>query len=81
MTHEKRWLQQQLDNPETSISVVSGEGDGPGTDDEFGGRRTIRALRQAIRRETCNGDRWAYAYIETPDGHAYKVGDDIEQVR
>jgi hypothetical protein len=73
MTHEERWLQQQLDNPDTLINIVSGEGDGVGTIEEFGGRRTIRALLAAVKRETCNGDRWAYALINTPDGHAYKL--------
>ena len=81
MTPEDRWLQQQLDNPRSKISIISGEGEGYGTENDFSGKRTIRSLRMAIKRETCGGDRWAYGYLVTTDGGKYRIGrNDIEQV-
>jgi len=46
------------------IEIVSGEGDGEGTAQLHTGVPSVRAVRAAIKREQCNGDRWAYARVD-----------------
>ena len=47
-----------------SITIVSGEGDGAGDEEEFAGVRTVRAIRSRLTRERCGGDRWSYAELD-----------------
>lgn len=61
----------------TKIRIVSGEGDGPGHNEPHTGRPTLRAVKQRLKLERCNGDRWAHAMIgylhldeDTGDLHA-----------
>jgi hypothetical protein len=43
------------------ILIWSGEGDGPGASEVYGGALTMRALRSRLTRERCGGQRWARA--------------------
>lgn len=43
------------------IEIWSGEGNGPGTREEYTGKRTARALRARLTRERVQGERWARA--------------------
>jgi len=51
------------------LEIVSGEGDGPGTEEPYTGRPSIRALKGKLKREECGGDRWAWAFAK--DGTRY----------
>jgi hypothetical protein len=53
------------------IIIVSGEGE-IGTEEDYNGKKTLRALKQKLNKEFCNGDRWAYAEI---DGDRYDYTD------
>ena len=69
------YLDNLLANPDNRIAIVSGEGEGPGIAELFTGKRSRLAIKRRIIKETCEGDRWAYAVIETHnprmiDGHA-----------
>ena len=57
------------------IEIVSGEGVGQGTAKTFTGRRTMRAIMMAIRKEECGGDRWAFARVAHPNGGWVRMGD------
>lgn len=46
---------------ETGVEIVSGEGDGEGTVEEYDGEETAAALRERLEDERSNGDRWAFA--------------------
>ncbi len=54
--------QAMLDQAET-IEVLSGEGE-YGTLEKFEGVRTIGAVRAALRKERCGGDRWAILILD-----------------
>ncbi len=43
------------------IVIISGEGTGPGTIEEYTGKRTVRAIKSRLTRERCYGERWARA--------------------
>ena len=43
------------------VLILSGEGE-TGTEAEYTGRRTMRAINRRMNIERCNGDRWAMAY-------------------
>lgn len=45
------------------ISIVSGEGE-IGTEEEYTGKRTPRAIKARLTRERCHGDRWAVLVID-----------------
>ena len=64
--------------PGYTVRIVSGEGEGPGTIEDYTGTLTSRAIKARLTRERCHGDRWAYATIETPDREP--VGCDPEQI-
>ena len=55
------------------IDIVSGEGV-IGTREKFRGRKTKRAIKQRIKKETCQGDRWARAEIIV-DGYKYMMNE------
>ena len=60
------------------IRIVSGEGT-YGTVKVYKGKMTVRAIKSRLKRERCNGDRWARAIQyrwETKDG--VKCGQDLE---
>jgi hypothetical protein len=46
------------------IKIVSGEGSGEGTVEEYDGKITARAVLSRLRRERCRGDRWAFARLD-----------------
>ena len=60
------YLDKLLANPANRIAIVSGEGD-YGTPEMFTGCRTPLAIKRRLTAERCNGDRFAYAVIETND--------------
>lgn len=73
-----------LANPANRIAIVSGEGE-IGKSHIFTGARTRLAIIRKINKERCNGDRWAYAIIESSDpkmapGYSVKWsgGDDMD---
>lgn len=43
------------------VEIVSGEGDGEGTIEQYDGKRTAAALRKRIESERCGGDRYAFS--------------------
>ena len=45
-----------------NIYITSGEGD-LGTTEEYGGKRTLAAIKARVRKERADGDRWATAKI------------------
>lgn len=47
---------------ENRIIIVSGEGIS-GSYTEYKGKRTMRAINTYLKKERCNGDRWAYAKV------------------
>lgn len=51
-----------------ALRIVAGEGWGRGTIKPYTGKRTIRAIKCALTRERCNGDRWARIDILRADG-------------
>jgi hypothetical protein len=54
---------QEFINRNGPIRIISGEGTGPGQIKVFLGVRTVRAIKCALTRERCKGDRWARAEI------------------
>ena len=52
-----------MDAVKEQFVIVSGEGAGEGTREEFSG--TIGQLRKRLARERCSGDRWAFAIDDT----------------
>jgi hypothetical protein len=46
------------------IEIVSGEGTGEGTVEEYDGEQTHLAVLDRLTTERCNGDRWAFAVID-----------------
>jgi hypothetical protein len=52
-------------NMDGKIIIVSGEGT-VGTPEIYTGKRTRRAMRARLTKESCGGDRWAF--FRTPDG-------------
>jgi len=40
-------------------TITSGEGE-VGTEEEYTGKLSLRAMRARLTKETCGGDRWAY---------------------
>lgn len=47
-----------------AIEIVSGEGAGEGTRETYTGKRTARAINARLRKERCNGDRWAFVLLD-----------------
>lgn len=41
-----------------NIVIISGEGDGEGTIENYKGTGNVMALRRRYNKEICNGDRW-----------------------
>lgn len=56
-----------------AIEIVSGEGT-EGTRETYAGKRTARAINARLRKERCNGDRWAFALL---DGFRYTNVSDV----
>ncbi len=57
------------------IEIVSGEGE-QGTCEDYEGKRSERAICMLLRKEECNGDRWAFVRI---DGVRYdRMGSKLE---
>jgi hypothetical protein len=52
-----------LEKTDNEITIISGEGEGPGTVEYFHGRRTLAAIKRRLTKERCGGDRWARATI------------------
>lgn len=46
---------------DAGVEIVSGEGEGEGTVEEYDGEHTAAALRERLEEERDDGDRWAYA--------------------
>lgn len=59
------YIDKLLSDTNNRIAIVSGEGE-QGTAELFTGTRSRLAITRRIIKETCGGDRWAYAVIETP---------------
>ena len=71
---------QKLLEGDNRILILSGEGEN-GTFEEYNGKRTMLAIKSRLRKERCNGDRWAraYIYLYTNDlGDVYKDIEDGE---
>lgn len=51
-----------------TILILSGEGE-EGTFEKYTGKRTVRALRTALTKARCNGDRWAFALVSADEDH------------
>jgi hypothetical protein len=47
-----------------TIRIISGEGCGEGTIEDFSGTQTKRAVWGRLKQERCGGDRWAFAEID-----------------
>jgi hypothetical protein len=58
-----KYVMKYIDNKSNDIVLVSGAGAGGGESKKYTGKRTIRAIRAKITRETDHGDRWAYALV------------------
>jgi len=50
-----------------TLYIVSGEGE-VGTKEKYDGEQTFGAICNALKKERCGGDRWAY--LDTEEGHA-----------
>ena len=57
------------------ILIISGEGSGPGVEEQYEGARTVRAIKARLTKERAGGDRWAKAlvYSHETDGAAVFV--------
>lgn len=51
-------------NAKWEIEIVSGEGTGEGTTEDYNGTQTPDELIALLDTERCNGDRWAFARID-----------------
>lgn len=51
------------------VLIFSGEGEN-GTYEEYTGKRSARAIKSALTRERCSGDRWASLWISGDDDYA-----------
>jgi hypothetical protein len=51
---------EQIIKGDDDLYIVSGEGEGEGTEEEFEGPRTVAALKKRLKEERCQGDRWAF---------------------
>ena len=58
------------------IIIVSGEGE-QGTMRNYTGKKTVRALRARLTRETCGGDRWARAEVWRDDELTQESAEDV----
>lgn len=56
------------------IVIISGEGENGGTE-TYNGKRTIRAIKMRLKKERCNGDRWAKALVFS---HVGQYGLDVD---
>ncbi|MDY0013903.1 MAG: hypothetical protein RBS40_13540 [Rhodocyclaceae bacterium] len=50
---------EQIITGDEDLSIISGEGE-QGTREDYDGPRTVAAIRKALKKERCGGDRWAY---------------------
>ncbi|MDY0228459.1 MAG: hypothetical protein RBR38_16725 [Desulfomicrobium apsheronum] len=50
---------EQIVSGDKDLYIVSGEGE-QGTREDYDGPRTVAAVRKVLKKERCNGDRWAY---------------------
>ena len=50
---------EQIINGDEDLYIVSGEGE-QGVREDYNGPRTAAAVRKVLKKERCNGDRWAY---------------------
>jgi hypothetical protein len=57
----------------TAIEIISGEGTGEGHSGGVITARSVSHLAALMRRERCNGDRWAFARVVCPDGAVFKI--------
>ena len=62
------------------IAIISGEGTGPGTVEEYKGKRSQQALKSRLTRERCHGQRWARGIgsTEQHDIFGQPIGINIE---
>lgn len=70
-TNNKTAIAMMIEHDARSISIVSGEGDGPGTIVRTKSR-TVIGIKRILTRERCEGDRWAYALITLGGGHQFR---------
>ena len=49
----------QIIQGDEDLYVVSGEGE-QGAREDYDGPRTVADILKALKKERCNGDRWAY---------------------
>lgn len=59
---EQGKFNEDIKDTNKTIVIFSGEGE-EGTFEEYDGARTITAIKTRLKKERCNGDRWASAYI------------------
>ncbi len=72
-------MQQLLDMyPDAPIQIISGEGEGAGTVEDYDGRDTVAAIRARLEEERCGGDRWARAVIYEGENDYGEFGADLE---
>jgi len=63
-------------NSDKKIEITSGEGE-LGRSEEYTGKRTVRALKMRLTKESCNGDRWANASYLSHINHYDSFDDEI----
>lgn len=61
-----------------TVTIIAGEGVGGGTAKTFNGARTLRAIKMRLKKERCNGDRWAFAHVYSHTNEYCAVFVDIE---
>ena len=50
---------EQIIKGENELYIITGEGE-LGMHEYYKGKRTVSAVRKALNKERCGGDRWAY---------------------
>ena len=56
-------LNKLIENSNSAINIVSGEGQGEGISESYHGKRTLRAIKMRLTKERSGGDRWAKAMV------------------
>lgn len=78
MTDIDRFASEDFIQQSPRIMILSGEGTGVGTREEYTGKRTQRALKTRLTKERCNGDRWARAEIQCPETETWYDADTMD---
>jgi hypothetical protein len=74
---EQGIFNEDIKDENKAIVILSGEGE-QGNFEKYTGSRTIRAIKQRLTKERCNGDRWASVYIYNYTNDLGDVYQDME---